>query len=685
MNAVTTLSGVYSPADMTDTSPTAPHPLTILLRMMRGRWQRLAIVAAALGGVLGTAGVLSGHQLFESQAILRLYPQEANILYRTADDSVLKTFDSFVKAEASTVASHPVMQRALADIPAQFAKWTTAMTPSDLGGSIQIKRSDSLIVLTTTSQDAAFAQAKLTAVVGAYLAQQSAIETQRSEVRLNELLGREAALLAKRDEIRLQTLDVGGEFGITALAKAHVEKVTQIETLASRKAEVEATLEALKTKTGTASANMQNEEIMRATLLDRALADLNYDRARREAELSTLQTRYGKTSRALRDKRAELAVIDQAMAARREQIRVLGQTGALTDTSGATPDASIAEMQALLGKISGQLALARQEARDLNAKRATLAALEEDAVENRALLDETRAALEVIRLESGRALPGYSVVMSPANLPSKPTADGRKTLGMAGFGLGAVLAFAGIFAAAWADRRLRFSDAVAPLAPAVPVMLVSQQALPSAGQLDRLRNRVKLLQIRTPQPDRQAQIIALAPISFAGMEGHGGSIDMALGLGASFARSGLRTLVIDAAFGPEGGPVADTMAQAQGWREALAGQQVAPTTISDNLALLPIGGDRSVSCGAMGAAQLRKALAPLTAPYDVVLIACGALHSAVSTELILAQSDFALACLGPSDSKTSVSTYLPRFDTLPRQGGGAVFTGAAPQDPGLVP
>jgi polysaccharide biosynthesis transport protein len=674
MNTAAPFNADYSFADVPEaSSPAAPHPLAALARLMRGRWRNASIAAAALGTALCTVGFFAGHRLYESQAILRLYPQEANILYRTTDDSVLKTFDSFVKAETSTVASHPVMSRALNKIPAEFADLTRAMTSTDLGSSIEIRRNDSLIVLTTKSKDAGFAQAKLSAVIAAYQAHQADIETQRSDVRLKELLGREQSLLALRDQIRLQTLDVGGEFGIAALAKAHMEKVTQIEALASRRAEVEATLETLKTKTGTASADMQDGEIMRATLLDRALADLNFDRAKREAELSTLQTRYGASSRALRDKREELAVIDRAMAARREQIKVLGQTGALTDTTNASPETSIAEMQALLDKITGQLALARQEARDLNAKRATLASLEEDAAENRALLDETRAALEVIRLESGRALPGYSVVMSPANLPSKAVEDSRKTLGAAGLGFGVVLAFAAALAAAVMQHRIAFSDGITRFAPRLPLLLVSRRALPAGHELDRLRNTVKLLPLRMARSDRKTQVIALAPV-----DGASGT-EMALDLGGSFARTGLKTLVIDAAF-----PATDLPSDSAGWRDALAGQSVLPLPVAGNLALLPIGQDMTITCGAIGTAQLRKVLADLSAGVDVVLIGCGGLDRAISTELILAESDFALALLTPADRKTSLAQMLPRFEDLPRQGGGVIFTHAAPNDPGLA-
>jgi hypothetical protein len=84
---------------------------------MRGRWKATVGSALVLGALFGAGGYLSGVQLYESQAILRVFPQESNILYATGDDSVLRTFDSFVRAETSYVASHPVMARALETWP----------------------------------------------------------------------------------------------------------------------------------------------------------------------------------------------------------------------------------------------------------------------------------------------------------------------------------------------------------------------------------------------------------------------------------------------------------------------------------------------------------------------------------------------------------------------------------------
>ena len=191
--------------------------------------------------------------------------------------------------------------------------------------------------------------------------------------------------------------------------------------------------------------------------------------------------------------------------------------------------------------------------------------------------------------------------------------------------------------------------------------------------MDRLRNTIKLLPLRVARSDRRTQLIALAPV-----DGASGT-EMALGLGNSFARTGLKTLVIDAAF-----PAAELPSESAGWRDALAGQSVQPSVVADNLALLPIGQDMAVTCSAIGTAQLRAVLADLSAAFDVVLIGCGGLDRAISTELILAECNFALTLLIPADRTASLAQRLHRFEDLPRQGGAVIFTHAAPNDPGLA-
>ncbi|NBZ89188.1 hypothetical protein [Stagnihabitans tardus] len=674
MNAFTEIE--MGPTEAPEAPPEA-SPLAGLVRAMRGRWRQAGLAAALLAPVLAMGGYLSGVRLYESNAILRVFPQESNILYRTGDDSVLKTFDSFVKAETTSVASNPVMERARLTLLADWPDLAAEMTARDLAGSIEIKRNDSLITLATKSRDAGFAAAKVNAVVAAYLDSQAEAETARSDVRLAELQARETDLIARQADIRRRTLEVGGEYGIDALAKAHVEKIAQIDALAARRAEVEATLAALRTASGDSSADMSDQEIMRATLLDRALADLNFERSKYEADLSTALLRYPGDSPKVRDLHEQIAVIDTAMAERREQIKVLGQTGALTDTSGADPKANEAEIAALLDKVTAQLAAARAEARELNGKRAELAALEEEATDVRKLLEETSSALEVIRLEAGRALPGYTAILSPATVSADPASDSRKMLAAAGLAGGGVLPFVLALALGLMSGRVRHSDALARFGHLVPVLRVVPRQGACVSEPDRLRNALQLQPLRHPQNPGQARIITFARLDT------GAPAEEALALAQSFVKAGSRVLLIDADLGAKGLTRALDLSDRPGWREALLGQKIHPIALASGLQVLPAGYDPRVSDTGTGIAAIRRALQDLGAEQDLVLVCAQSPGQSLMTELLLSFSDLGLADIRPEDRKSAVAAHVLRLDSLPRQGGALVFTQALAGDPGL--
>lgn len=681
MNALSPAQMIEADPFTAAPTPVAPEnsPVAALTRAMRGRWKRALLVAAGLAPALATLGWLSGTQLYEAQAIVRVFPREATVLYRTGDDSVLKTFDSYVKAETSYIASPPVMDRATQSLTTRFPDEAGAMTASDLGGSIEVKRNDSLITLTTRSKSATFAAEKLQAVADAYLALHAETEAASSAVRLAELQAREGQLTARQAENQAAMLAVGGEYGADSLGKAHADKIAKIAEIAARRDEVEGTLAAMKVANGQSSADMANEDILRSTLLDRALADLNFERAKREAELSSLRTRYPETSALVRDKRQELAVIDRAMTDRREQIKVLGQTGALTDTSAANAEQSLAEIQAVLAKVTAQLDAARAEARDLNNRKIQLISLTTEAESVARLLEETRQGIEIILVEAGKALPGYSVLMSPPMVPVKPASDTTKVRAAAGLGAGVMLALLGNLLAGLLGGAVRHSDALRHHAHLAPVKTVAPAGPRRKWDADRLRNALQLHALRVPPTGDTARIIALTRLD------KGAPDDLALALALSFAEARSRTLLIDADTRDSSLTTRLGLHSAPGWREALAGKTCTPVRFatSGNLDILPAGDPDGMADADIGIGTVRAALAAVRSRYEVVIVLCGALPDSIAAELLISASDLTVAEVRPQDRKAAIAQHIAKLDSLPRQGGVLTFTQALPSDPGL--
>ncbi|MEQ9038458.1 MAG: hypothetical protein RIE24_08905 [Silicimonas sp.] len=657
-----------------------PNPIATLVRAMRGRWKGAFALALVLGPALAGAGYFTGFQLYESQAILRVYPQESNILYATGDDSVLKTFDSFVKAEATYVASHPVMAQAVQELTAARPDLAGTLKTSDLSGSIEIKRSDSLIVLKTRSREPAFASQKLDALIASYLALKSQAEEIRTSVRLSELRAREGELAARLSALRSDQFDVGGEFGLNALAKAHVEKIAQIDVLASRKSEVAATLVTLEANNGMSSADTSNREILRATLLDRAMADLNFERARLMSELAGMRADYSghenlRFQRKERAKLEELAVIEKAMADRREQINLLGQTGALTDASDSGSESTLAEIKSVLEKVDVQLETARREARDLNRRRIELDRIENEIDEAETLLQETRRALEVIRLEFGRALPGYAVVMSPPSLPAEPVEDTRKILMVAGMAGGAGLAIALALGLGLAERRIRFAETLVPVGHRLSVQQVSDADDNDPHAADLLRNELQLKSLRKPR------LVGIAPVIAVTRAGPGETTDFARALARSFARARMKTLFVDADIGKPPCHPAQT-----GWRDLLAGAAFQPGKIedADGLWELCAGTDGLMDDHAVSALMVRGAIDRISQSFDVVIVSAGSIRERLSTQFVLSSSDVGVLALDPSDMRAAVFGQIDRLDALPRNGSVAVMRNALPGDPWLA-
>jgi uncharacterized protein involved in exopolysaccharide biosynthesis len=683
---MTTAFAPALPEDGQDLPPTLPaeapepNPIGALARALRGRLRFACCTGALLGSVLGTGGYLSGTELYESQAILRVFPQESNILYATGDDSVLKTFDSFVKAETSYVASHPVMARALEILGEDHPDRAADITVSDLTGSIEIRRSDSLIVLTTRSREADFATDKLEAVVAAYMALTSETEEARSAVRLEELHTREIELVERLDVLRADQLEIGGEYGISAISRAHVEKIAQIDALDARLSEIGATLATLEASDGATSVDTSDTEIMRATLLDRTMADLGFERARLMSELAGLRAGYAGQSnprfqQAERAKLEEIAVIEEALADRREQIRILGQTGALTDATAAGNDDNIEEIRSLYQRLEGQLEAARLEARELNRRRIELDRVEREIGESEDLLEETRRALEVIRLESGRALPGYTVLMSPPSEPLEPADDSSKMLAAAGVVGGAGFSLLLALGLGLSERRMRYAETLAPVEHKLPVLQVSAADDVDPDAADRLRNELQL------QPLKRPRLVGKAPVIAVARGDHGETSEFARSLAESYARARMKTLLIEADLGR-----ADDGRSLPGWSDVLVGETVSPVAAAETPGLwgLSAGTVGQLHDSAVSAPMVRAALDHYLRDFDAIIVSGGSLRDRLASQFVLSASDVGVLALRPSDSKAEILKQIDRFDTLPRNGSVAAMRNALPGDPWLA-
>jgi succinoglycan biosynthesis transport protein ExoP len=657
-------------------------PFSALARFLRGRKRWILLLTMLISPVLGYLGYINGTITYETQAILRVYPQQSGILYDTGDDSVLKTFEAYVKAETSYVTSILVMQRAFDQLVEKYPELSEEASAQDLTSAIKVRRQGSLIYLSSTAKSGQMVHDMLATVANSYLALRKESDSERSGLRLRELEMREAELLENFEILNERTLKVGGEYGVQSLARAHLDKVAQIDSLVQRRVEVSATLEAMRSNKNS-SADMSDEQIMRATLLDRALADLNFDRAKRQAELEALSLRYRPTAPQVMEKQNQIAIIDQAMAERREQIKVLGQTGALTDTSNGTDEVNIEEIQQLLEKVAEQVERAREEARDLNAKRIELRFLAEERDELRDLLDETRRALEVLRLESDNALPGLSVLMSPPVVPTKPADDTAKIQSAAGVAAGFFLALLIVIIVTTFKRTIRFSDDLWRVQHLVKNLRVvsrrdTNKTQRLGPQMERLRNDIMLMPARAMPVAGRARVISVIST------GRGRSSDVSHELAVSFAKARLNTILVDADLVDNRLTNHLKLRDEPGWSDVLNGTVPDLVENNDGLLILPGGSEKLRDDSSVAIPAVRWAILALVDQADVLIINAGNVRESLSAELLLSSSDLGIAVVSRGDKVKGLDDSLLRLDELPRKGGASILVTARSGDPGLA-
>jgi len=672
---------IGSAPNFTSGLQSSSSPLRVLFRIMRGRWVHWLVLSSFLGVVLAVAGYQKGSKIYESTAILRVYPKKQSVLYSTSNDSVQKNYSSFVKAETSFVAGHVVMSKALKILQNSFPDDTKASKVSDLAKSIDIKRSESLIVLKTTSKRPEFATAKLKAVTNAYLTLTAESKVRQQKARTETLEQRESDLLRQLKEVNKRFLKVGGEFGINAIAKAHIEKIAQIDIGAARQREIETTLASLRTNNGVSGADMNDQQILRATLLDRALADLNFERARLKADLSSRVQRYRESSPKVRIIREQIGVIEEEMDKRRNQIQVLGQTGALTDQSPDTETSSISRIEELLFKVDKRVEKLRAEARDLNERRVKLDYLANERREIGRMLQDTRKALDVIRIETNEALPGLVDLMSPATRPEGPKQDTSKLLAAAGLLSGGLIGTILVFLRGLTDKCIRWSDDLLSITQRTPILVgLSEKSMQDKAALQHavnvLRNQIQLIPATAFIPESEGRVISTAGLATDGAE------NLALQLAESFSATAMSVLLIE---GDAEGTIGEQLGlvDVAGWTEVLTGQQI-ETIQCGSLNILPYGTAGALSDSTVALRTVRKAITHYREKFEVIIVSAGKLEANLSTELILSCSDFAIGTLRRGDRRAVALRNSKILSERPSEGGGLWVQALKASDPILV-
>jgi polysaccharide biosynthesis transport protein len=138
---------------------------------MSGRWKYAVPLGMLLAGALAIGGYLSTGPKYESSGIIRVAPRIVPIMHETAETGILPFYTQFVQSQAQLMTSHRVLDRAVQSLDLAELPWESrdeALREIRRSVSARANRQSELISITFEADSARVAQAVVNAVITAY-------------------------------------------------------------------------------------------------------------------------------------------------------------------------------------------------------------------------------------------------------------------------------------------------------------------------------------------------------------------------------------------------------------------------------------------------------------------------------------------------------------------------------------
>lgn len=646
--------------DFVQESAVAPvNPVKTVMRLLRGQTWRVLILSLVVGIGLALAAFSITKAVYQSQGLVRLVAKEPKILYADNDDSRLRLYDAFVSAEATYLQSQQVISRAHEILLKNLDKRMVDLTRPgmrDIADAIEVKKMKGLISIQAKSANPMLAQMMVNAHLEGYLDLQTRQSDTRQTLRARELEARVQELLGKQHQLGKELLKVGEEYDANSLAKAHLAKVTQLEELDIRIDELRNSLVEMEAADGALDADTGDMEIKRATLLDRAMADMVFERAKRAAELEKLQMRYMPDHPKVATLSASLAVIDEAIESRRRLIATLGKTGAITGGDGAAKSQSIAELQALKRKLTTRRQELSTEAKDLNGKLIDLKRINAEQSQVSGMLAETRRILDQVLLESRNSLPGTVEILSRGSLPEMPAEDKRKQFAALGLMVGAGFVAVLMIVMRQLSTKVRYSDDLCATVSEDQMVVFPDH--PDEQQVAHLISELQL------QPGWRHRVTTVVSVTRFSQQRSIPLTELAL----ASTEQGLRCLLVCAS--------GDIKGNKKGFLESILNRENVTPTSTNGFDFLPFGQLPANHGFSVDAA--RSWLQEQAQHYELILINCGVSERHYASRIIPKLADISVAAWGPGDLKRPIQRFVSQSKNWL-----GLFTEASSADPGL--
>lgn len=639
-------------------------PLRLAHRALRGRYRSAAIVAALLAAVGGAVGYLASPAKYVSRGLVHIEGAFPTILYPTQENQVPPMFDAYVASQVAFLQSGKLLAEAV-DLPemAEVGWHPGPRGVSALYAAVTVNRGrgEQTIAVSVEHRDPNMAHVAVNAILSVYgksVPDPGGLSLPAKE---RALVQREESLNALLREFRLRVLEHSGQYGRDAIEQTFAAKVDELMVVDERLEQIRLALRQLdaggeSALAGTALGTVHlGVETPLSPLREKELALL--------AEIESLS--YAPGHPIIRNLRRQLEAIRIQMELRQ------GDSNDL-DVPMRT---RLVELEAANVAVRDRLG---EQTAVLGRQRIVLAGLSEQVAEIGQRLATTRRRLDEIRFVAGLTN-AERITIVRGELPGLPASDRRAKLSAAGVVFGAAGGVAFVVLIGLRDRRIRFVDElVAMNLPAtvigvIPVSTARDDPRATAAAVDRLRLQ---LQVQRGEPERNIHVLTSCGRGEA-------KADLALALGASFAETGLRTLVVDADFVSAALSRKLGLADRPGMRDGLGGRACTDTihaTGDSRLRAMPVGSSDGVEPREFTRKTVRRLYDDLRHQFDAIVVDAGPVGADIEACLVTAESDHVVLVVDRDEHGETVREAVSRLEQLGIDGVGMLFNKAIGPD-----
>ena len=665
----------------------ADTPVMIIHRHLRGRYLLAFTLALLLAIPAGIGGFFAMKPMYTSRGIVRVAPSLPKTLYDVEESQQMRSFDSFIAAQASTIESARVIEMAVEDPVLVKAGWPggatgVAMLTKNL--EVGLKRGAELITVAVSHPEPSISREAVNAVLHAYDTIQREKFGSRISDKERELLQRQTDTERDLQEIRNKIRDVKQIPGTEDHDGIYVLRVESQLDLEQELAAIEASI-ARGAESGKA-APVPNAlkpvdeaaELERITqslaINDRILAGLLSEKVSLDTEIEAKTKDYLPKHDVMTDLAERLAAVKKQIQERVKKLVDTGITGTgkPLDTRELTAEQLTARRDQLLPLLTNL----RGEVKTIMANRATLSALNEQLERTQRRYNDISNALEALMIENKHIADGRIQIIQRGNLPAFPSSDRRLALAAAGTVGGGFIGIGIVFLLGFIRSNLRYIDDVeragsaAPLISAIPDLAFDapgEQEL-AALSVHHLRN---MLNLRVGKSRGQGSVLTISSASSGD-----GKTSVTLALGMSYAVGGFRTLIVDADLVGRGLSRQLNYGSVPGLTDAIvAGHlngEVKPGP-RDGVYVLAAGTAPDFDAEMISPLAMEKLIDACRTNYDVILIDTGPILGSLEANLAARVSDGVVMVISRGQSAKLVRSSLSRVEQLGSRCLGLVF------------